>query len=263
MARLESFDKLVSLSKRRGFIFQSSEIYEREVAITQALQSNRAEGLLVSVSKTSRNFGHFKELMDNDFPIVFFDRVVDELETDKVIIDDFSGALNAVEYLIKTGCKRIAHFAAPQHLLIGYQRQRGYISALEKNGIELDDNLIMKCDTIEEAIELTPKFMKQKNPPDAIFAVNDMTAAGAVNTLKKLGYKIPGDVSVIGFTDGFVSTVTDPQLTTVSQHGFEIGKKAAALLLKRIEHSDEPFKPVTEVIKTELIVRGTTRAMRK
>ncbi len=242
-------------------IFQSSEIYEREVAITQALQSNRAEGVLVSVSKTSRNFGHFKELMDNDFPIVFFDRVVDALETDKVIVDDFSGALNAVEYLIKTGCKRIAHFAAPQHLLIGYQRQRGYISALEKNGIKLDDNLIMKCDTIEEAIELTPKFMKQKNPPDAIFAVNDMTAAGAVNTLKKLGYKIPDDVSVIGFTDGLISTVTDPPLTTISQHGFEIGRKSAELLLKRIDNPDESFKPVTEVIKTELILRGTTREM--
>lgn len=240
-------------------IFQSSEKYEREVDIAQTVQSNRAEGLLVSVSKTTKSFKHFKDLMENDFPIVFFDRVCDELETDKVIVDDFNGAMNAVEYLLKTGCKRIAHFAAPQHLLIGYQRQRGYISALEKNGIKVDDELIVSCDTIEQAKELTPKLMALQRPPDAIFAVNDLTAIGAITALKKLDYKIPEDVSVIGFTDGLVSTVTDPPLTTVSQHGFDIGLKAAKLLLQRLEETDSPYQPVTEIIPTELVLRGTTR----
>ncbi len=240
-------------------IFQSNEQYEREVLITQALQSNRADGVLVSISKTTQKFGHFKELMRNELPVVFFDRVCEELEADRVTVDDFNGALNAVEYLIQTGCKRIAHFAAPQHLLIGYHRQRGYISALEKNGIEVDDNLIMKCDTIEEALEITPKLMQQSDPPDAIFAVNDMTAAGTVNALKRLGYKIPGDVSVIGFTDGLVSTVTDPPLTTVSQHGYLIGKKATEILLDRIGYLGDDYKIRNEVIKTELVIRGTTR----
>ena len=240
-------------------IFQSNEQYEREVLITQTLQSNRADGVLVSISKTTQKFSHFKELMRNELPVVFFDRVCEELEADRVTVDDFNGALNAVEYLIQTGCKRIAHFAAPQHLLIGYHRQRGYISALEKNGIEVDDNLIMKCDTIEEALEMTPKLMQQPSPPDAIFAVNDMTAAGTVNALKRMGYKIPDDVSVIGFTDGLVSTVTDPPLTTVSQHGYLIGKKATEILLKRIGYLGDDYKIRNEVIKTELVVRGTTR----
>lgn len=239
-------------------IFQSNEKYEREVAIAQSVQSNRAEGLLVSVSKTTKNFKHFKDLMDSDFPIVFFDRVCDELEADKVVVDDYNGAMNAVEYLLKSGCKRIAHFEAPQHLLIGYQRKRGYISALEKNGIEVDDDLIISCDTIDQAKEKTPALMSLKNPPDAIFAVNDLTAIGAIHALKKLNYRIPEDVSVIGFTDGLVSTVTEPPLTTISQHGFDIGLKAAGLLLKRLEE-DGPHTPVTEVIKTDLIVRGTTR----
>lgn len=240
-------------------IFQSSEKYEREVAITQSIQSNRAEGLLVSVSKSTKSFKHFKDLMENDFPIVFFDRVCDELETDKVIVDDYNGAMNAVEHLIKTGCKRIAHFAAPQHLLIGYQRQRGYISALEKNGIEVDDELILQCDTIDQAKEQTPKLMAIKNPPDAIFAVNDLTAIGALTALKKLNFKIPEDISVIGFTDGLVSTVTEPPLTTVSQHGFDIGLKAAELLLRRLDKEGADNQAITEVIKTELIVRGTTK----
>jgi LacI family transcriptional regulator len=240
-------------------IFQSNEQYEREVVITQAIESNRAEGVLVSISKTTKHFGHFRELTDKDFPLVFFDRVCEELETDKVVVDDFNGAMHAVEYLLNTGCRRIAHLAAPQHLLIGYHRQRGYISALEKNGIEVDDDLIVKCDTIGEAAEVVPKLMALADPPDGIFAVNDMTAAGTINALKKLKYRIPEDVSVIGFTDGLVSTVTDPPLTTVSQHGFEIGKKAAEMLLDRIMRPDSGKKPYTEVIKTELVVRGTTR----
>ncbi len=240
-------------------IFQSNEKYEREVAIAQAIETNRAEGVLVSVSKTTENFAHFRELAEKDFPLVFFDRVSEELETDKVVVDDFNGAMHAVEYLLQTGCRRIAHLAAPQKLLIGYHRQRGYISALEKNGIEVDDTLIVKCDTIDDAAEVIPGLMSISNPPDAIFAVNDMTAAGAVNALKKLGYRIPEDISVIGFTDGLVSTVTDPPLTTISQHGFEIGKKAAEMLVDRILHPDSGKKPYTEVIRTELVVRGSTR----
>jgi LacI family transcriptional regulator len=242
-------------------IFQSNESYEREVAITQSLISNQADGLLVSVSKTSRKFGHLKELMNGGLPLVFFDRACDEIEADRVIVDDFNGAFNAVEHLIRTGCRRIAHFSAPQHLQIGYQRKRGYISALEKHGIEPDDSLMVKCDTHEEALEITPGIMRQPHPPDAIFAVNDMTATGVLKVLKQMRFRIPEDVSVIGFTDGLVATVTDPPLTTVSQHGFTLGKKAMEMLLKRIDALEEDFPARTEVIPTELVIRETTRPL--
>jgi LacI family transcriptional regulator len=240
-------------------IFQSNESYDREVQNVQALLASRVDGVLVSLSKTTKKFSHFKELMDNDIPLVLFDRVCDELDTDKVIVDDFNGAFAAVEYLIKTGCRRIAHFAAPQHLKIGYLRQRGYISALEKNGIPIDDELIVKCDTHNEALEITYKVMDLANPPDAIFAVNDLTATGVLKVLKRLNKRVPDDISVVGFTDGLVSTVTDPPMTTVSQHGFEMGQIAAKILLKRIETGIENFKPITEVIKTDLVIRESTK----
>lgn len=187
---ISGIEEVAQKQKYNVMIFQSNEQYEREVAIAQEIESGRAEGVLVSVSKTTKNFSHLRELTEKGYPLVFFDRVCEEMETDKVIVDDFSGAMNAVEYLLQTGCKRIAHLAAPQHLLIGYHRQRGYISALEKNGIEVDDALIVKCDTIEEAYETIPKLMDLEHPPDGIFAVNDMTAAGTINTLKKLKYRI-------------------------------------------------------------------------
>ena len=242
-------------------IFQSNESYEREVAIVQSLYSLQVDGLLVSIAKTSKKFGHFTELLNEGIPLVFFDRACEEIEADRVVVDDFTGAFNAVEYLIQSGCKRIAHFETPQHLQIGYQRKRGYISALEKHGIEPDEELMLKCDTLAEALEVTPRIMRLEHPPDAIFAVNDMTASGVIKALKQLRFRIPDDVSVIGFTDGIVATLTDPTLTSVNQHGFEMGRKAMAMLLKRIDVLEEDFPARMEVIPTDLIIRESTRPL--
>jgi DNA-binding LacI/PurR family transcriptional regulator len=239
--------------------FQSNESYEREVMNVQSLISSQVDGVLISVAKGSKIFNHLKQLVENNIPLVFFDRACDEIETDRVLVDDFEGAFNAVDYLIRTGCRRIAHYTGPPHLQIAYQRKRGYISALEKNGLPVDDALIIQCDTYDCAFATTQDMMNRSVPPDAIFTANDETAVGTLNCLKRLGRRVPEDVSIVGFTDGLVSTVTDPLLTTVSQHGFEIGRRAAALLIKRIADDASIFIPRVEVVKTELVIRNTTR----
>jgi LacI family transcriptional regulator len=241
--------------------FQSNESYEREILNIQSIINSRADGVLISIAKGTKKFAHIRQLMENNTPVVFFDRACDEIETDKVIVDDFEGALNAVDYLIKTGCRRIAHFSGPQHLQIAYLRKRGYISALEKNGLKVDDDIIIQCDTYEDALETTRILMSRSRPPDAIFTVNDMTAVGTLNTLKAMGFKVPKDVSLVGFTDGLVSSITDPLLTTVSQHGFEIGKKATEILIKRINEECASSRPITEVVKTDLVIRESTRKL--
>jgi DNA-binding LacI/PurR family transcriptional regulator len=241
--------------------FQSNESYEREIQNIQSILNSRADGVLISVAKGTKKFAHLKQIQDNNIPLVFFDRACEEIDTDKVIVDDFEGAFNAVDYLVKTGCKRIAHFAGPQHLGISYLRKRGYISALEKNGLNVDDELILSCDSYDEALEVTRSVMCQSPPPDAIFTVNDMTAVGTLNALKSMGYRVPLDISLVGFTDGLVSSITDPHLTTVSQHGFEIGKKATEILIKRIKGELESSKPITEIVKTDLVVRESTRKL--
>jgi LacI family transcriptional regulator len=213
------------------------------------------------VAKGTRKFSHLKQIQENNIPLVFFDRACDEIDTDKVVVDDFEGAFNAVDYLIKTGCRRIAHFSGPQHLNISYLRKRGYISALEKNGLKVDDELIIQCDSYEEALEVTRNVMCKTKPPDAIFTVNDMTAVGTLNVIKSMGFKVPQDVSIVGFTDGLVSSITDPLLTTVSQHGFEIGKKATEILIRRINDEFESSRPVTEIVKTDLVIRESTKKL--
>jgi LacI family transcriptional regulator len=256
---ISGIDEAATAAGYNVMFFQSNESYEREIMNIQSIIASRADGVLISIAKGTKKLHHIRQLLEENIPVVFFDRASEDIETDKVIVDDFEGAYNAVDYLIKTGCRRIAHFAGPQHLQIGYQRKRGYISALEKNGLSVRDELIISCDTYESAVEVTKRLMACFEPPDAIFASNDMTAAGTLNTVKALGFKVPDDVSVVGFTDSLVSSVTDPLLTTVSQHGFEIGKKAAEILIKRINEEIESPKPVTEVIKTELVIRNSTR----
>ncbi|MCK4663658.1 MAG: LacI family DNA-binding transcriptional regulator [Bacteroidales bacterium] len=240
-------------------ICQSNEIYKKEVANTQTLMASRIDGLLVSVTKETINSEHFAELIKNGIPVIFFDRICQDIKTDKVIVDDHDGAFKAVEYLISTGCKRIVHFAGPKNRLIGMNRLNGYLHALEKYSIPIDKKLIVYCDTFKQAQKVVPGLLSINNPPDGIFAVNDLTAIGAIKKIKETGLKIPDDISVVGFGDSLYSIISDPELTTVRQPGYEIGQTAANLLINRLENSELQKKPEFKVLKTSLIIRKSTK----
>lgn len=249
------------VANQKGYnviIMQSNESYEREVSICHSAMNTRIDGVLVSMSKTTHDYHHFQELQQAGIPMVFFDRICGALDTDRVVVDDFQGAYSAVEHLIAVGCKRIAHLSAPQHLQIAQKRQMGYVQALKDHHIPVDENLIIACDNQQEAKIIGEQLMKMEQRPDGIFAVNDVTAAGAMYAIKRAGFRVPEDVAVCGFTDGLISTLTDPTLTTVGQHGEEMGRIAAELLLKRV-NSEEPYPTETKVLKTNLIVRESTK----
>ncbi len=239
-------------------ICQSNESYEREVKNLHTLVSGRVDGLLVSVSKETTNFDHFKHVVDTGIPIVFYDRVCNEILTDRVIVDDADGAFKAVDHLASVGCKNIVHFAASQHLMIGRNRAMGYREAMRKNNLPFTEDMIIQCDSFDCAKEMTEKLLKEKNPPDGIFAVNDLTAIGAMLAIKKAGLNIPDDIAVVGFSNGNYATMTEPSLTTVEQHGYEIGKIAINLLLDRLR-SDYDYEAITRMIRTDLVVRESTK----
>lgn len=258
---ISGIDDLAYANDYNVMVAQTTEDFEREVHSTQGMLSSRVAGVLVSVSKNTKNFDHLRNLEDNGIPVVFFDRVGPEISTDKVVVDDFDGAYRAVEHLIKTGCRKIVHYSAGQHLLIGRNRKNGYMHALFKNGIPVDDNLIFKCDEYNEAAHLTEKLIRSGNVPDGIFAVNDMTAIGALSAIKKLGMKVPDDISIIGFTNSLISSMTDPPLSTVEQHGYEMGQIAVRLLLNRLAKDEDDYSPEVRVLKTDLVLRGTTKQL--
>ncbi len=239
-------------------VVQSNESYMREVLNTQALIANRVDGVLVSFSKETQDYSHFQQMVDYEIPIVFYDRTIEGFHADSVMVDDFTGAFNAVNHLVSRGCKRIALYSSPQHMLIGLNRFEGYKSALEKNGIPFNKDLVYACDTFDSAMKISRSVLKKQDRPDGIFAVNDITAIGVMKTARQLGIKVPEELKIVGFENSRSSSICEPELTSVDQFGYELGKKSAELLLKRIKSDSFDYKPESLKLKTELIVRGSS-----
>ena len=240
-------------------ICQSNENFYREVINLQALLDHRVDGLLVSISKTTREFNHLHNALDSGIPMVFFDRICDEIDTDRVITDDFEGARIATTHLIETGCQKILHLAAPRHLLIGKNRYEGYVQALKNHKIPLDENLVLKCDTREEVMSMRQHILTLAPQIDGIFGVNDSTAIAVMQVLQENGYRIPEDISVVGFGDGPIATIASPPLTTLEQKGYEMGREAVRLLIQRLENPSAMINNQTKIITPSLVRRKTTR----
>lgn len=239
---------------------QSAETYEREVTDTRALWNSRVDGMLVSISKETTKYDHFRELLNEGLPMVFFDRVSKELDASQVIVDDYMGAFNAVEHLISKGSKKIVHLAGPKNLEISKNRLNGYKDCLKKYNIKFDENLVVRCPegTYEESKRFTNILLNNIKGIDGVFGCNDMAALGAILAVKEKGIKIPEQVKIIGFSDWQLSNLIEPRLSTVSQAGFEMGQAAASILIDEIEADNDNPVHIQKVISTKLIERDTT-----
>ena len=243
----------------RIMVAQSNERYEREVRICQDFYKNRVCGVIVSQAKDTVKYEHFKKLIDHHMPLVFYDRICTGINCSRVVVDDYMGAYNAVTHLINTGCRRIACYSSPMTLEISKNRYNGYRDALLKNGLKVNENFLRICDNREDAEVLTPELLQQEEIPDAFFAVNDDTAVGILYAAKRMGYRIPEDISICGFTNGDRSKACDPMLTTVEQRGVRVGEEAANILISKVEGLLPPDKVEKRIVRTKLIIRGTTR----
>lgn len=239
----------------------SNESFDKEVINMQMLANGSIDGFIMSLSMGTENkqdFHHIKEVINQGMPVVMIDRVTDQVECDKVIIDDFQGAYNAVTYLIESGRKNIALISMPDYMSVGNLRTQGYKKALEDHGISVDGDLIVKVEDPYGGSEVIEELLVN-NTVDAVFGVTEFFAVSAMKIAQKMGKSAPKDISIIGFTDGIISISSSPSLTTVSQGGEEIGEKAADLLIKRLEDPDYENRPyVTEIIKSSLVKREST-----
>lgn len=246
----------------------SNESFAKEVHNMDTLANGSIDGFIISVAKETllkKDYHHLRETINQGMPIVIVDRDLPDLDTDKVVVDDVRGARTAVSYLVDQGCSNIGIITTNDHVNVGKLRYMGYQKALKDAGqqemsqrvLKLDDDM----DTIaqSDALDLAIGAFLDKNPDlDAIFAVNEIFAIAAMNAVKKTGKQVPQDVKVVGFTDGLLSKYAQPPLSTVSQHGYDMGKRAAHLLIDRIENDDPDDAYQTLVIQTELITRAST-----
>ena len=249
-------------AKENGYnliISQSDENYDTEVANAKVMLVHQVDGLLVSITKETKTFEHLKVFQRKGIPIVFFNRVCDEMIVPKVIVEDTEGAFAAVEHLIKRGKKRIAHLSGPTSLSISRRRQDGYMNALKKYGIDFEPELLVNYDLSIPNVEAHIDYFLQLQPrPDAIFAINDPAAIETIRVLKEKGIRIPQDIAVVGFSNDMVSSVIEPSLTTVEQPIKEMGRTAARLLIEQIQRNFEDWKAQTVSLKTTLVVRDSS-----
>ena len=243
----------------RIMVAQSNEQYEREVRICQSFYENKVCGIIVSQAKDTKRYDHFERLMDAGVPLVFYDRICTGVNASRVVVDDYMGAYNAVSHLIETGCTRIAFYGSAPTLEISKNRFNGYKDALLKNGLHYDESLTRICDNRADAEMITPELLKTDAPPNGFFAVNDDTAIGILYTAKRMGFRVPEDVSICGFTNGQRAIACDPMLTTVEQRGVKVGEEAADILIDQVEGRIPRDKTERRIVRTRLVVRGTTR----
>jgi LacI family transcriptional regulator len=238
----------------------SNENYQKEVETLRVLSNGSVDGLIVSISNETlenKDFSHFTDLVEEEIPLVLFDRVVDDILCDKIVVDDVGAGYKATKHLVDIGCKKIGLLTTPDHVSVGALRRLGYEKALIESYVKTDSKLIIKIDEKQEIKKQIEPLFEQKI--DGIFAVNEIYAANAMRIAKEKGLNIPNDISIIGFTDGLISEYSSPSITTIAQHGFVMGRQAVELLIDRIENETEVFTPKKIVISSDLKLRESTK----
>ena len=238
-------------------IASSSESQRKEAEAVANLIKSRVEGLIVCLSQETTDYSHFERLVQNEIPLVFFDRVPESLNVPKVLVDGKEAAENVTHHFFENGRKRIAYISGPVHLNISQNRKEGYLEGLKKCGLNFNPELLVECNlSAEDASVATHKLLQLKYVPDAIFGINDTVAFAAMKEIKRYGFKIPEEIALVGFTDEFHSTVVDPTLTSVTHPTLKMGQEAARLFFNSIEKGRSYNENI--VLYTELVVRESS-----
>ena len=238
----------------------SDESFDREVINMELLANGSIDGFIMAISSGTQlknDYNHLKEVTEQGIPLVLFDRVAEDIKCDKVIINDRKGAYNAVTKFIKDGRKRIALITTEEYISVSRERATGYRDALLDNGMEYNENLILKFPSMEINEQLIEDFFAREKV-DAVLSVNEIFAIHSMRYVQGKGLKIPEDISFIGFTDGLLSKYASPGLTAIAQHGEQMGEIAAEILIEKVENHMEEETYVTRVLEPTLIERGST-----
>lgn len=249
------------VARANGFstiITSSYENYLLEIQCVESLENIRVEGVIACLSQETTNFSHFERLLANNMPLVFFDRVCLEEQCPTVIVDNENSAKTATLHLIGLGCRKIGFIGGYNRLSIVSQRKHGYLEALRENSIAIDKNLIV-CNEMSYSAgrNAARRLMLSDSPPDAILAINDALTFGAMKEIKELGFSIPRDIALVGYTDELHSEYTEPALTAITHRTYQMGATACNLLLERMEESPNSAMSVT--IPTYLVIRDSSK----
>lgn len=261
---LAGIEKVTTEANYDLIIAHSSETYTKEMANAQNLFHKRVDGVIASLAFDTEDLAHFEPFERKGIPVIFFDRVFEDREGTKVVINNQKAGYDATKHLIDQGCKRIAHITANLKRNVYADRLKGYQQALWEHGIKYADKYVIVDDLSEEASILSAKKILAMRPmPDGIFITNDFCAAVVMQTLKEAGVRIPEDIAVVGFNNDVISKIIEPKLTTINYPGAEIGEIVARNLIQHLQGNTNIQLTNTIIIKSELIVRASSLRKKK
>jgi LacI family transcriptional regulator len=242
-------------------VCQSNESYGRELLNVSRLNASLVDGFIISVSSETKMFDHLKKLQKNKKAIVMFDRITNEIAAPKIILDNEDGGFQATQHLIDQGYSRIAILAGQDTLGISNQRMDGYLKALKANKIKVDKDLIIHCDFNQDYAYLaTKELLNMRKRPDAIFTISDRMAMGAMLAIKEKGLEMPQDIGLVGFNNEPVTRLTTPQISSVEQPAFEMGKVTAKMFIEML-HNDADMSEREIVLSPKLIIRESSQRL--
>jgi len=249
------------IARDKGYhilIYATDDEYEKEVSFIRHLHNGRADGIIMSVSGEANDHNYLNELTHKRLPLVFFDRVYEDIITPRVITNDYDSSFSAAQHLIKQGCTRIAYLVINKNLSIGKTRMQGYLDALAKYNIPFDDNLIVDCTNSYKKNNVILKDMLKRLQPDGVFTSVERLAFATYYACNDLNISIPGQVKVVGFSSLEIAPLLNPSLTTVTQPATKIGIEAASLLFKMLENPEAVNINEKVVLDSKLIKRNST-----
>ena len=240
-------------------VCQSNESYGREVVNVQRLLQSHVDGFIVSLSSETHNVDHLKRIVNKNIPLLFFDRDCSDIETTKILLDNYAGAFQAVTHLLEKGYRRIAYLGGRKNLSISNTREQGYRDAVTQFGLTLDDSFSIHGDFDRKYAYQTVKELlsKKDNRPDAFFAVSDRLAIGAFEAIKDVGLRMPQDIGLVGFNDEPIMSLLTPSVSSVAQPAFDMGKMATRLFIEQF-HSDSNQLSQVEIFSPKLQIRESS-----
>ncbi|WP_219224127.1 LacI family DNA-binding transcriptional regulator [Pedobacter antarcticus] len=249
------------VARSKGYhilIYATDDDFEKEVSFIRHLHNGRADGIIMSVSGEGNDPTYLNGLNNKRLPLVFFDRVYEDISAPRVITNDYESSFAATQHLIKQGCQRIAYLVINKNLSIGKTRMQGYLDALEKYGIPFDDHLVVDCTNSYRKNGQILKHMLQELKPDGVFTSVERLAFATYTACHELGVQIPEQLKVVGFSSLEIAPLLNPSLTTVTQPATRIGVEAASLLFKMLEQPETVNSNEQIVLVSRLIKRRST-----
>ena len=256
---IQNIEEVLNKKGYNIIITQSNESYKKECDSIDTLLYTQVDGIIASMANETVDLGAYEKIKSKGIPLILFDRGENDLNVDYIGIDDYNSSHLIVEHLVENGCKRIAHIGGYKRTRIFNNRIRGYIDALKKHNLPLDDELLTESGlTIEDGREKMLKLLSLDTPPDAVYVAGDYAALGALQVLKEKNIKIPEDIALVGFGNEPFTDMVTPRISSVHQHSAEIGKQAANTFLKYMGQDtiDQQLNKI--ILDSKLIVRNSS-----